>query len=209
MKRCVIFGGGEITSDDFVKDKIKPDDIVICADSGYAHAKRMNIKPFAVVGDFDSWNGDEPSDCVVEKASSHKDETDTALAVRLGQKYGCGEFLMFGMTGGRLDHTLANMQQLRSLAQSGIKAALLDEREEIHMLCGEAQMVVKNRRGYSFSIFSMDEECSGVTVDNAEYTLEDAVLRGDFPLGVSNEFLNGDIRVSVKKGCAAVLLCKL
>ena len=52
--RAVIISGGAVTDYDYIKAHIENNDMVICADSGYDHAKRMGIVPDVVVGDFDS-----------------------------------------------------------------------------------------------------------------------------------------------------------
>ena len=52
--RAVILAGGSIHNDDIIRQYIRPDDFIICADSGYDHAVRMGISPQIVVGDLDS-----------------------------------------------------------------------------------------------------------------------------------------------------------
>ena len=41
-----------------------------------------------------------------------KDDTDTLLCLKYGMELGYREFLMIGGIGGRLDHTMANIQTL-------------------------------------------------------------------------------------------------
>ena len=56
-----------------------------------------------------------------------KDDTDTMLAVKTGLEQGCGEFYIYGGTGGRrLDHTLANLQTLLYLRRHGARGYLYD-----------------------------------------------------------------------------------
>ena len=42
-------------------------------------------------------------------------------------KMGFDEFLLFGMTGGRFDHTLANLSVLYSLSKKGKAAYMIDK----------------------------------------------------------------------------------
>lgn len=208
MSRCVLFGGGIISEDAYVLQQIRTGDFIICADSGYLHARRLGIQPDLLVGDFDSYKGEKPKNCPVICADSHKDETDTLMGVRQGIAEGCKEFLLFGMTGGRLDHTMANLQTLRFLAEEGFPAALLDAWTEIYVV-KDGSLTVKEKEGCSLSVFSLDAVSYGVTLENTAYPLQDYTLSASFPIGVSNEFLSGDARISVKNGCLAVMICRL
>ena len=55
------------------------------------------------------------------------------------------------------------------------------------------------------SIFASGSEARGVTLRGLKYTLEDASLSCDYPMGVSNEFLGEDALVQVTDGCLYVL----
>ena len=51
--KAFIFGGGEIFSE-YIEEKPKEGDLVVCADSGYKNAMALGIKVDILVGDFDS-----------------------------------------------------------------------------------------------------------------------------------------------------------
>ena len=114
MRECVIFCAAECNG---LARTIGPDTYVIAADGGLRHTDRLGIVPDAVLGDFDSL-GYTPSGANVFPVE--KDDTDAMLAVRLGLRQGCGEFLLYGsLDGPRLDHTVANFQTLQFLADHG------------------------------------------------------------------------------------------
>ena len=199
MKECVIFCAAEC---DGLARPIGPDALVIAADGGLRHMEKLGIIPDAVLGDFDSL-GFCPEGANVFPVE--KDDTDAMLAVRLGLRRGCGEFLLYGsLDGPRLDHTVANFQTLQFLADHGA----------VGYLIGNTAMVtvVKNGKitfpaGLSgtISVFCMGPDAEGVTERGLFYPLENAALTSGFPLGVSNHFTGEEAEISVKNGSLLVL----
>ena len=77
-----------------------------------------------MIGDFDSA---EAPDCgEIERHPVMKADTDTMLCLKHGLKLGYERFLFVGGMGGRLDHTLANLQTL-AYAERGAGAEMSDE----------------------------------------------------------------------------------
>lgn len=199
MEECVIFCAAEC---DGLARPIGPESFVIAADGGLRHTEKLGITPNVVLGDFDSL-GFCPEGANVFPVE--KDDTDAMLAVRLGLRRGCGEFLLYGsLDGPRLDHTVANFQTLQFLADHGA----------VGYLIGNTAMVtvVKNGKitfpaGLSgtISVFCMGPDAVGVTEKGLFYGLENAVLTSGFPLGVSNHFTGEEAEISVKNGSLLVL----
>lgn len=52
----------------------------------------------------------------------------------------------------------------------------------------------------------MVEESRGVTIEGMKYPLDKAVVRNDFPVGISNEFVGEAASVSVEDG---TLVCMI
>jgi len=183
----------------------KPGDLVIAADGGYAHMG--GIKPDLVVGDFDSL-GYVPNDEQVVRHPAEKDDTDTMLAARIGIERGYRAFILLGGVGGRLDHTLANIQTLAFLREHGAHAALIGQSETITMLQDES---LRFRAGLSgiVSVFSYGAVAYGVYERGLAYALTDATLTDTNPLGVSNAFTGEPAEVSVRVGRLVVLFAGL
>ena len=182
-----------------------PCDLVIAADGGYAQLS--GIRPDLVVGDFDSL-GYVPEGETVVRHPEKKDDTDTMLAAKIGLERGYRAFVLLGGVGGRLDHTLANIQTLAFLRENGAHAALLGEMETITLLQDE---VLRFRAGLTgtISVFSYGAVASGVFERGLAYALTNATLRDVNPLGVSNAFTGEAAEVSVKKGRLVVLYAGL
>ena len=180
-------------------------DLVIAADGGYA--QMGGVRADLVVGDFDSL-GYIPANENVVRHPAEKDDTDTMLAARIGLSRGYRAFLLLGGVGGRLDHTLANIQTLAFLRENGARAALLGEGETITFLQNES---LRFRAGLSgiVSVFSFGREAVGVYERGLAYALDDATLTDTNPLGVSNAFTGAPAEVSVREGRLVVLYAGL
>ena len=118
MKRCVVIGGADIGRYDRIRTYLREDDFFICCDSGLKHQKEFGITPNLIVGDFDSYENPH-LDIETIVLPCEKDDTDTAFAVKEALKRGFQDFLLVGMIGGRLDHTLGNVSLMLMLDAQG------------------------------------------------------------------------------------------
>jgi len=193
-KRCYIVGAGEF-SGRFMPAEY---DYIIAADAGYAALMDSGIVPDMVVGDFDSL-GEAPGHPCVVRASADKDDTDMMMAVREGLAKGCGSFIIDGALGGRLDHTLANIQLLKMIASKGAGGILLG-RDICITAITNAKALFSPAVSGIISIFALSGIAEGVTLTGLKYCLSDATLTDIHPIGVSNEFIGSFASVSVKNG---------
>ena len=148
MKRCVIVGGGEINNVSAIKKYLSENDFYIFCDSGLFHKKKLDISPNLIVGDFDSHEKPETNiETIV--LPREKDDTDTVFAVKEGIKRGFTNFLLLGVCGGRLDHTLGNVSILLMLHSKGMTGKIVDDYSEMEILDSETKYIDN-----SFSYFS-------------------------------------------------------
>ena len=199
-RRAWIVGAGDFAPALF---RPQPEDLVVAADGGLRSLEQCGVEPQWIVGDFDSL-GYVPQGVRVIRHSPIKDQTDMALAADEAVKAGCGELLLFGGTGGRFAHTLANLQLLAALEKQGVAAYLIDETTTAAALSGGTLLFSERCRGF-LSVFAHGGTVSGVTLRGLKYPLADAELSPDFPLGVSNEFTGAPAAVTVQSGTALVL----
>jgi thiamine pyrophosphokinase len=202
-KKCFITGAGShYTGDDFTPSA---DDLVIAADGGYIFNSLQKIKTDILIGDFDSL-GEQNTNYTGEviKLNPVKDETDMLCAVNAGLEKGCSEFHIFGGTGGRNDHTFANIQVLNYLACKGKKGFLYAE-NEIMTVIHDSEINFNSEMAGYISVFSLDSECESVTEKGLKYTVNDYHMDNRFPIGVSNEFCGTDSSVSVRKGSLLII----
>ena len=120
-----------------------PGDYVIAADRGYDSLMAYGVTPDLVVGDFDSL-GYTPNHPNVTRLPAEKDDTDMVYALRKGLELGYRRFVLLGGVGGRLEHTLGNLQLLDWLTTQGA----------VGFLAGEKTVATALRRIASFSSIS-------------------------------------------------------
>lgn len=202
MKRCFIFAAGTFYG--LRRKPEEPEDLVIAADAGYRTCRELGIVPDLLLGDFDSM--EQPEDFAnIHRSPVEKDDTDTMLAVKTGLEQGCGEFYLYGGTGGRrLDHTLANLQTLLYLRRRGARGYLYDNDFVWTVIENETIRVDKTVEWGLLSVFCLGDRAQGVTETGVQYPLQGAELTAEFPLGVSNHILEPVAMVGVETGALAV-----
>ncbi len=203
MGICYIVGAGECEKLDFIKNEA---DLLIAADAGYKHILKNGMQPDIVIGDFDSL-GETPDEKNVVKLNPIKDVTDMHAAVDEGIKSGYTEFHLYGATGGRIDHTLANIQLVVSLSQKGFDVNISDGERVITAITDSAISFDSSEKGF-ISVFSHTDKSEGVCMKGLKYSLDNAVLTNNFALGVSNEFTGEESLVSVEKGTLIIIYNK-
>ena len=192
--RCVIFCAGGFCG---LTEPLREGDFVIAADGGVKHVESLGIRPDIILGDFDSL-GYAPEGAEVYPVE--KDDTDAMLAARRGLEKGCREFLFYGsLDGPRLDHTVANLQMLRFLADSGATGKLVGLRQQVTLL-RKGKLTLPPRETGDISLFAFGGEAKGVTIKGLKYELEDGTLTPSFPLGVSNSFVGKSAEIAVDDG---------
>lgn len=198
MKRCVIVGGADIGRYDRVRSRLREDDFYICCDSGLRHRAGLGITPDLIVGDFDSHeNPHLGTETIV--LPREKDDTDTVFAVREAVRRGFQDFLLTGVIGGRLDHTLGNVSLLLMLDAQGKRAAALDDYAEMEIVSRRPARI-EDRYPY-FSLLNISGLARGITIRNAKFPLDNAEITCEYQYGISNEVLPGmTAEVTVEEG---------
>lgn len=201
MSTCFIFGA---SPEKVAPIKAQRGDLVIAADGGYDKLKALGIKPDLLLGDFDSIEaGAAETDAEQLRYPVEKDDTDMLLAVKTGFERGYEVFVIYGGVGGRLDHTLANVQTLAYIARRGGRGYLMGNGFVITALYNDELLLSASKRG-NISVFAHGGDARGVTLEGLKYPLKNAVLSCDVPLGVSNSFTGVPSRVSVEDGVVIV-----
>lgn len=194
-----------------IKALIDSENYVICTDGGYDIAVSQGIQPHLLLGDFDSIRSPLPENIEIKRFKPEKDYTDLDLAMRLACERGYDELLILGGIGGRLDHTIANLQLLSHYDSCFKSLVMMDGRNKCFIIDSKkfSKIVIQKERNCYLSLFSLSEKATGICIDGAKYPLKNHTLTRTFPLGVSNEFTEKNTVVSITDGTLLAVISKM
>lgn len=198
MSRCVIIGGADIGNYEYIRSSLRKDDLIVYCDSGLKHMEALQAKPDLIIGDFDSYE-DPHLNVETIVLPREKDDTDTVFAVKEAVKRGYDDFLLIGVVGARLDHTLGNVSILLYLHSLDKKAVILDDYSEMEIVSDKAVYIPDN---YAyFSLLNISGCAKGITIRGAKYPLENGEIACEYQYGISNEVICGQTAsISVSNG---------
>jgi thiamine pyrophosphokinase len=205
-EKCVIAGAGDCI---LPLPPPSPGDFVIAADGGAAALQKSGITPDLFIGDFDSLpdgfvlpvDGGESS---IIRLPREKDDTDMLAAIKEGWKRGLRLFHIYGGLGGRLDHSIANIQCAAAIARRGGRAVLFGQNETLTVIHNCSINFESGLHG-TISVFAVGGRALGVCENGLKYKLQGADLSPDHPIGVSNEFTGQPAAISVESGSLLIL----
>lgn len=203
--KCIVIGAGDLTMGEISRGE---EDYVIAVDGGLSYCGILGVEPDKIIGDFDSVSEQEREAIrtlqeqmpeLVMQIPCEKDDTDMLTALKYGLELGYTDFRIYAGTGGRFDHTLANIQCLLYLKNRGAVGYLVDGTGMMLVIQNEAVHFQKSLEGY-LSLFSLGKEAKGVTIRGMKYSLESYTLTNDYPIGISNEFIGEESSIEVEDG---------
>ena len=205
----VIAGGDPPPSNLFTM--LPPPVLTIAADSGVRHARSVGLNVDILVGDLDSadevsiqWAVDQGA--VIERHPIDKDRTDLELALeraaRESTDLDIDELVVAGLTGGRLDHWLANLLTVAGPLTASLDVTAYVGRSRVTVIRSERTLV--GRPGELVSLIPVGGPAHGVTTSGLDYPLEDETLRSGSSRGVSNTFSTLDDGARARHGGSSV-----
>ena len=203
-RRCVIVGGAAIGNYEKTASFLRADDFFIYCDSGLSHEKSLGKCANLIVGDFDSHDRPErETETIV--LPREKDDTDTIFAIKEGIRRGYDEFILVGVVGARLDHTLVNVYALKYLANRGKSGIIIDDYSQMELVTNCA--FVDPSFSY-FSLVNCDGTAKGITIENAKFPLLNGEIDCEYQYATSNETLpDTTAKITVAEG--SLLLIKI
>lgn len=185
-------------------------DVWIGADRGALLLINNGIKVNYALGDFDSTFSDETER--IKKNSTHfiqypveKDKTDIEIALLKAFEKQPKKIYLFGVTGGRLDHELINIQLLYSIITKGIQGIIVDKDNELELTFPNRYTIERNEHYPNISFIPYSEHVKGLTLDGFYYPLEKVNISWGSTLCISNKLLRKSGTFSYEEGILLVI----
>ncbi|WP_040204940.1 thiamine diphosphokinase [Neobacillus jeddahensis] len=207
----ILAGGPEELLPDLTSYK-EDDSIWVGVDRGVFHLLRRNIKPQIAFGDFDSVTEEELS--FIEKQVSEmnrykpeKDETDMELALDWALEQKPNVIRIFGATGGRLDHFLANIHLLvNPLKKNHPTTVYLIDCTNIVFLKAPGSYTIEKMEGKKYlSFVPLTLEVSNITLEGFKFPLKNRHISLGSTLCISNELISDYGTFSFSEGILIVI----
>lgn len=212
--RFAIITSGPISSDAI--SRIREDDVIFAADGGADLCAKNGLVPDRAYGDFDSCSPDgmaflKEHEVRTETFPIEKDWTDTEICLK-NIPGGSDVLIICPITGGRIDHVIANIQLAAGFLSSMNSITLSDGGTDIYVMEGEMSITcdVKRFKNASVSLVPLDYSVpvKGITGKGLYYPLNDIDAVAGKTLTFSNHPVSGtdEISVSIRSGRLAVIV---
>lgn len=213
MKTVAIVGNGPahlLPDFHLYKDKI---DIWIGADGGALQLAENNIPLQYAVGDFDSITKEEEQQIedyadFFKAYPVEKDETDLEIALKKALELDPASIYLFGVTGGRLDHELVNIQLLHVMIQKGIRGKIVDKINELELTMPGSHTVTYDENYSTISFVPVTQKVEGMTLSGFYYSLTDQSISWGSSLCISNKLITKKGTFSYKSGILLLVKSK-
>ncbi|GAB3067635.1 thiamine diphosphokinase [Virgibacillus ainsalahensis] len=201
---AIVGNGPEEYHPDFkvYKDKI---DIWISADGGALSLMKNHIPIEFAVGDFDSVNEEEKMliQNYVERFDeypSEKDETDLEIALLKAFELQPDSIYLFGVTGGRLDHQLVNIQLLYSIVTKGFQGIIIDKSNFVELTLPGEYQIHHDEEYPNISFIPYSEHVFGLSLSGFKYSLLNQDISWGTTLCISNKLISNNGTFSYERG---------
>lgn len=207
LKRVLIFANGDLAEVNSLRRLLQPDTLLVAADGGLRHMRRLGLKPDRVIGDMDSLSAAELAQLeaegiALERHPRDKDATDLELALRWAAENGCRQVRVAAALGGRLDQTLGNIALLAHPAFAEFDLRLDDGLEEVLVIRRRA--VIEGAGGDRVSLLPYGSPAEAVTTQGLKYPLRSETLNLHQTRGISNLMLGSRAEINLRSG---LLIC--
>ena len=183
-------------------------DHIVATDGALDHANENAIEVNTLIGDLDSLVDstqleDRFPDMEILRHPMDKDWTDLELAIDWALEQSPMRIAVFGATGGRIDHTMANLALLEKGLHSGIPIELVSGNESVRLI--QDDLTIDDAEiGDRVSLLPISLFAT-VSTQGLKYSLTNEKLFRGKGRGISNVVESTPVSVNVESGVLAVV----
>lgn len=216
MRAAALLGGPKEDWPQNLSAKLQKADLIFGVDRGSLLLEELGIIPDVAIGDFDSLKSNELAKIEsnvadIRYSNPIKDLTDSELMIKTAfGEYSVDELIIYGATGGRIDHFLVNLLMILNpkMQKFAEKISIVDKQNYVKFFPA-GKFKVEKMQEYSYFGVAALTAVKNLNIKNARYDLDG--YTGDYPrVFSSNEFLsNRDyFTLSLEKGTVSVIYSK-
>ncbi len=204
-----IFVGGEAPHP-YVAPVVQRCRISVAADSGWRHARLLDVTPDSVVGDFDSITADELHEAqqsgghIVEYPSD-KDMTDAEIGLQYAVDAGCTSLVLVSGGGDRFDHIFSMLHALADIALTGVRTSCIINDTRIDIATPVVPFSSQSEYGQIVSLLPIAGDVLGAATVGLRWALTNETLFAKKSRGVSNIVTEQLFTISITHGTLAVV----
>lgn len=205
IDRAIVLAGGELHTSPIRT----PQTIVIAADSGYDHARTLDIAVDILVGDMDSISQaglDHASEEGVITLSypTDKDHTDLELALLAAAARGAQHIDIHGGEGGSLGHLLGVALELTDERWNGLTVRWHTQGGIAEVARPDAPVTIHGMPGDDVSLIPIGT-ADGIHTSGLAWPLENGRLTAGTTRGLRNRIISSPAEVNLTSGTVIVI----
>ena len=176
--------------------------LIVCADGGANHARKLGITPDIILGDLDSIASAtrKAFRTVPTMFINDQERTDLQKAIRFCIAGRITSVDVIGGTGDRIDHSTGALGCFKEFGRE-IDIRFVDGMGTLFRIDGRVRLKIKRKA--LLSLIPLDR-CTGVTTTGLKHSLKNSVLELGVREGTSNVATASFVTISVRRG---TLLC--
>jgi thiamine pyrophosphokinase len=207
---AVLVIGGEMPRRSVV-ETLPHDPFVIAVDSGYRHARALELGVDVLIGDLDSITKDDLEHArvnvpILHTAPNDKDQTDTELAIEWALDNGHQTLVILYGGGDRIDHHLGVMHTLANPRLAGVDVVAYVGDAKVHVVHGPTAIELICTVGTTVGLVPIAGHVEGVTTAGLQWPLNDEQLVSWASRGVSNVTTDERVHVRIQSGVLLVII---
>jgi thiamine pyrophosphokinase len=197
-KRIIIRANGKPPAKQLLKRYLEPADVLVCADGGANAAAALSLVPHLILGDLDSVTKKtlKKFGKVPIKQIREQNSTDLEKTLSYAVAHHFSEALVFGATGGRVDHEFGNFSALTKFSNS-IDLAFIDQYGEYFSI--ENETVIHLPIGTTISLLPLTL-CKGVVTNGLQWNLHNESLGLGVRESTSNIVVDDSVTIKFRNG---------